>query len=49
MCVRVAPLLFQLRGKGPATTLLTEPPPELDEAAREAETLCPAGAVIVDD
>jgi ferredoxin len=47
-CARVAPELFdQDEQNGTVVLLQAEPPASLVEAAREAESLCPANAITV--
>jgi len=47
-CARVAPELFdQDEDDGMVILLEAEPPASLVDAAREAETLCPASAILV--
>lgn len=47
-CVRIAPELFRLREEDNwSVVLVDEVPPELEEAAREAETACPTAAITV--
>ena len=50
-CARVAPELFdQGEEDGVVVVLEPEPPPSLADAAREAESLCPARAIsVIDD
>ena len=50
-CARVAPDLFdQQEDDGLVIVLQAQVPPALVDAAREAEGLCPAGAIaVVDD
>lgn len=47
-CARVAPELFD-QGEDDGTVILleAEPPPSLVGAAKEAESLCPASAILV--
>lgn len=47
-CVRVAPDLFELGGA--VVSVKTETvPTHLEDAAREAEVLCPARAILLND
>lgn len=49
-CARIAPELFdQGEEDGVVVVLEPEPPPSLAEAAREAESLCPARAITLLD
>lgn len=49
-CARVAPELFdQGEEDGLVIVLEPEPPPSLVEAAREAESLCPARAIALSE
>ena len=48
-CVRVAPEIFALAGDGPTQVINPEPDLSLHDLAREAETLCPARAIVVEN
>jgi ferredoxin len=47
-CVQVVPEVFDLSGTGPTTVLDPDPPLDLLDRLREAETLCPTHAIRVD-
>jgi ferredoxin len=44
-CTRVAPEVFEIRDDGYLYVLQEEPPEALHQACREAEELCPTGAI----
>lgn len=47
-CVRIAPELFRLSDEDNcAVVVVAEVPPELEEAALEAEAACPTAAITV--
>lgn len=46
-CTRVAPDLFDQDEEGFVTLLNPEPDPTRHDAAREAEDLCPSGAIAI--
>jgi ferredoxin len=47
-CGRIAPQLFRLDETTLVSSVLqADVPPELEDAAREAETACPAAAIVV--
>jgi ferredoxin len=48
-CERVAPVLFRTQATGATLVLDPTPPAALQEAAREAEALCPTAAIRVDE
>jgi ferredoxin len=47
-CAAVAPELFTLDGPPPVVLASEEVPPGAEEAAREAELMCPTAAISVD-
>jgi ferredoxin len=47
-CVQVVPEVFDLSGTGPTVILDPDPPLDLLDRLREAETLCPTHAIRVD-
>jgi ferredoxin len=50
MCVLTAPEVFdQDEEEGRVVLLVTNPPEELQDAVRQAERLCPSGAIAVHD
>jgi ferredoxin len=50
MCVLTAPEVFdQDEEDGRVVLLVTDPPEELQDAVRQAERLCPSGAIAVQD
>ena len=49
ICVGIAPEMFELHDDGYATVLISEPPPELEDAARRAANQCPAQAISIDE
>jgi ferredoxin len=50
MCVLTAPVVFdQDEEDGRVVLLVTDPPEELQDAVRQAERLCPSGAIAVQD
>ena len=44
-CVQTCPEVFEIRSDGYLYLLMEEIPPELEQSAREAEELCPTGAI----
>jgi ferredoxin len=48
-CVRTAPDLFDQDDEGIVKLLNAEPDPTRDDAAREAEELCPSGAISISE
>lgn len=49
-CIRLAPALFGPGQDGaPTRVLVADPGPDLQGLAREAEALCPVGAISVGD
>ena len=44
-CVQTCPEVFEIRSDGYLYLLMEEIPPELEKSAREAEELCPTGAI----
>ena len=48
-CARLVPSVFRIGADNVAQAIETEVPPGLEAAVREAETVCPTGAVVVDE
>jgi ferredoxin len=48
-CMQVCPEVFEVRSDGFLYVLQDEPPPELHERVREAEQLCPTGAITLEE
>jgi ferredoxin len=44
-CVQICPEVFEIRADGYLYLLMEQIPPELEAKAREAEELCPTGAI----
>ena len=44
-CVQTCPEVFEIRSDGYLYLLMEQIPPELEKSAREAEELCPTGAI----
>jgi ferredoxin len=44
-CVQICPAVFEIRSDGYLYLLMEEIPPELEKSAKEAEELCPTGAI----
>jgi ferredoxin len=47
-CVELVPAVFDLSGDGPTAVLDPQPPMDLLDRLREAETLCPTHAIRVE-
>ena len=47
ICVGIAPEMFELHDDGYATVLLSDVPPELEDAVQRAVSQCPAQAISV--
>jgi ferredoxin len=47
-CARLVPSVFHIGADNVAQAIETEVPPNLEAAAREAATVCPTGAIVVD-
>ncbi|HVL00794.1 MAG TPA: ferredoxin [Dongiaceae bacterium] len=45
VCLGLAPEVFELHDDGYAIVLVSEVPPELEDAVREAVSQCPANAI----
>jgi ferredoxin len=45
VCLGLCPEVFELHEDGYAIVLVTEVPPELEDAVREAVSQCPANAI----
>lgn len=48
-CAQVCPDVFEVRSDGYLYILQEEPGPELHDQVREAEELCPTGAIAIED
>jgi ferredoxin len=48
-CMQTCPEVFEVRSDGYLYLLQEEPPEELWERVREAEELCPTGAITVEE
>ncbi len=48
-CVQLAPRVFEQEDDGIVILLDAEPPKELQAAVREAASVCPAGAIRLDE
>jgi ferredoxin len=48
-CMQVCPEVFEVRGDGFLYVLDENPPEELHERVREAESLCPTGAISLEE
>ena len=48
-CVQVCPEIFEIRADGFLYLLMEDVPRELEEQAKEAEDLCPTGAITLVD
>ncbi|MET0577521.1 MAG: ferredoxin [Ilumatobacteraceae bacterium] len=48
-CMQVCPEVFEVRSDGYLYVLQEEPPPELWDKVREAEEICPTGAISLED
>ena len=48
-CMQVCPEVFEVRSDGFLYVLQDEPPAELHERVREAEQLCPTGAITLEE
>lgn len=49
VCLGLAPEVFELHDDGYAVVLLSDVPPELEDAVREAVSQCPANAISVSE
>jgi len=47
-CMQVCPEVFEVRSDGFLYVLQEEPPEELRDRVRQAEELCPTGAITVE-
>ena len=47
-CVQICPEVFEIRSDGYLYLLMEQVPPELHAKAREAEELCPTGAITLE-
>jgi len=48
-CMQVCPEVFEVRSDGYLYVLDENPPEELRDKVKEAEDLCPTGAITVED
>ena len=48
-CARLVPSVFRIGDDSVARAIETDVPPSQVEAVREAATVCPTGAVLIDD
>ncbi len=48
-CTQLAPEVFEIRDDGYLYVLQEEPPAELHDKVREAEELCPTGAISLEE
>jgi ferredoxin len=48
-CMQVCPEVFEVRSDGFLYVLQEEPPEELRDRVKQAEELCPTGAITVED
>ena len=48
-CARLVPSVFRIGDDNVAQAIEGDVPPSLVEAVREAATVCPTGAVVIDD
>jgi ferredoxin len=49
VCVGICPEVFELHGDGYAIVTVSEVPPELEDAVRQAVNQCPARAISLSD
>ena len=49
VCLGRCPEVFELHADGYAVVLVSEVPPELEDAVRRAVSQCPAGAISLSD
>lgn len=49
VCLGLAPEVFELHDDGYAVVLVSDVPPELEDAVREAVSQCPANAISVSE
>lgn len=49
VCLGLSPEVFELHDDGYAIVLLSEVPPELEDAVRTAASQCPSNAISVSD
>jgi len=48
VCLGLCPEVFELHDDGYAIVLVSEVPPELEDAVRQAVSQCPSGAISLD-
>jgi ferredoxin len=48
-CLGVCPEVFELHHEGYAIALVSEVPPALEDAVRQAASQCPSGAISISD
>ena len=48
-CARLVPDVFHIRDDSVARAIETDVPQRLVEAVREAATVCPTGAIVIED
>jgi ferredoxin len=49
VCLGICPEVFDLHDDGYAIVLVSEVPPELEDAVRQAVSQCPSGAISLSD
>jgi ferredoxin len=49
VCLGLCPEVFELHDDGYAIVLVSEVPPELEDAVRQAVSQCPSGAISLSD
>ncbi|MFM7829209.1 MAG: ferredoxin [Actinomycetota bacterium] len=47
-CTQMCPEVFEIRGDGFLHVLIENPEPELHEAVKSAEEICPTGAITIE-